>query len=136
MRNTNTTIFTGKCYCEIMRFLYVFSNNRYLYECIYGWLISTLSRADSLLQEAWNGTATAPPGSKGGRRQKPNKAAKRPRPHARDAVRLQALQQLAGGYFKVGATRIKNLNFPNYFITGITRSSPRRIAASPVARLR
>ncbi|XP_050302487.1 N-alpha-acetyltransferase 35, NatC auxiliary subunit isoform X2 [Anthonomus grandis grandis] len=56
--------------------------------------------ADSLLQEAWNGTAAAPSTGKGGRRQKPNKAAKRPRPHARDAIRLQALQQLAGGYFK------------------------------------
>lgn len=71
----------------------------YLYECIYGWLISTLSRADSLLQEAWNGTAGNTT-SKGGRRQKPNKAARRPRPHARDAIRLQALQQLCGGYFK------------------------------------
>ncbi|XP_066143702.1 N-alpha-acetyltransferase 35, NatC auxiliary subunit isoform X1 [Euwallacea fornicatus] len=72
----------------------------YLYECIYGWLISTLSRADSLLQEAWNGTAAVSQGGKGGRRQKPNKTARRPRPHARDAVRLQAFQQLAGGYFK------------------------------------
>ncbi|KAH1010452.1 hypothetical protein HUJ05_004747 [Dendroctonus ponderosae] len=73
----------------------------YLYECIYGWLISTLSRADSLLQEAWNGTAAVATGSgKGTRRQKPNKAARRPRPHSKDAVRLQAFQQLAGGYFK------------------------------------
>ncbi|KAL1513405.1 hypothetical protein ABEB36_002825 [Hypothenemus hampei] len=86
----------------------------YLYECIYGWLISTLSRADSLLQEAWNGSVGTPSGNKGGRRQKPNKATKRPRPHGRDAVRLQAYQQLAGGYFKalLGLLREELLQAP------------------------
>ncbi|XP_030757541.1 N-alpha-acetyltransferase 35, NatC auxiliary subunit [Sitophilus oryzae] len=68
----------------------------YLYECIYSWLISTLSRADTLLQETAGNVAN---GGKG-RRSKSAKAARRPRPHAKDALKLQALQQLCGGYFK------------------------------------
>ena len=74
---------------------------RYLYECVYGWLISTLSRADGVLQETANLQTAG-----GKRRPKPAKSARKPRPHAKDALKLQALQQLCGGYFKVSSFSI------------------------------
>ncbi|KAG8312628.1 N-alpha-acetyltransferase 35 NatC auxiliary subunit [Homalodisca vitripennis] len=64
----------------------------YLYEFLYGWLISSLTRADTFLvdqEQVVNARV---------RRNKPRK--KKTRPYTREIVFHQALQNMCGGYYK------------------------------------
>lgn len=71
---------------------------RYLYEFLYGWLISALSRADTFLVESeiinelQKGKNTS--------KKKP-KHKKKQRPYNKDIIYLQTLQNMCGGYYKV-----------------------------------
>lgn len=69
----------------------------YLYEFLYGWLISALSRADSFLIE--NDIFNEIQSKNKGNKKKP-KNKKKARPYNRDILYLQALQNMAGGYYK------------------------------------
>lgn len=71
----------------------------YLYEFLYGWLVSALTRADSFLveQELINELQKGK-----GTYKKKAKYKKKPRPYSRDIVLYQALQNMCGGYYKVG----------------------------------
>lgn len=70
---------------------------RYLYEFLYGWLVSSLTRADSFLVDQEVSGA-----SRSQRRNKPKK--KKARPYAREIILNQALQNMCGGYYKVSFT--------------------------------
>lgn len=72
----------------------------YLYEFLYGWMVSALSRADSFLMEQ---DSRAEQQQQKGRNSKKNKKKKRPRPHGREIILNQALQNLCGGYYKAVA---------------------------------
>lgn len=67
----------------------------YLYEFLYGWLVSSLSRADTFLTEQENLNDM----SKAKRRNK-SKTKKKLRPYAREITLYQALQNMCGGYYK------------------------------------
>uniref|UniRef100_A0A0A9XKI1 Protein MAK10 homolog n=1 Tax=Lygus hesperus TaxID=30085 RepID=A0A0A9XKI1_LYGHE len=67
----------------------------YLYEFLYGWLVSSLSRADSFLSEQENLNEA----NKKQRRNK-SKTKKKVRPYAREITLNQALQNMCGGYYK------------------------------------
>ncbi|PNF30562.1 N-alpha-acetyltransferase 35, NatC auxiliary subunit [Cryptotermes secundus] len=68
----------------------------YLYEFLYGWLVSALSRADSFLMEQ-----EAIAESHRGRGAKKNKTKKKKtRPYGREIAMYQALQNLCGGFYK------------------------------------
>ncbi|XP_069688455.1 N-alpha-acetyltransferase 35, NatC auxiliary subunit isoform X1 [Periplaneta americana] len=68
----------------------------YLYEFLYGWLVSALSRADSFLLEQ-----EAMADSHKGRGAKKNKAKKKKtRPYGKEIAMHQALQNLCGGFYK------------------------------------
>lgn len=71
----------------------------YLYEFLYGWLVSALTRADSFLveQELINELQKGK-----GNYKKKAKHKKRPRPYSREIIIYQALQNMCGGYYKVG----------------------------------
>ncbi|XP_064460377.1 N-alpha-acetyltransferase 35, NatC auxiliary subunit-like [Ornithodoros turicata] len=68
----------------------------YLYEFLYGWMISALSRADTFLMEQEARAEQL----KGGRNIKKNKRKKKTCPHSREIFINQALQNLCGGYYK------------------------------------
>ncbi|XP_075215671.1 N-alpha-acetyltransferase 35 isoform X2 [Lycorma delicatula] len=72
----------------------------YLYEFLYGWLTSSLTRADTFLSEQELASAGSEGSSKSRsqRRAKPKK--KRIRPYAREITLNQALQSMCGGYYK------------------------------------
>lgn len=71
---------------------------RYLYEFLYGWLVSALSRANSFLleQELLPDPHTKGRGSK---KNKPKK--KKTQPFGKEITLNQALQNMCGGYYKV-----------------------------------
>ena len=78
---------------------------RYLYEFLYGWLVSALSRADSFLMEQ-----EAMAESHKGRGAKKNKSKKKKaRPYGREIAMYQALQNLCGGYYKVRWSLVKTV---------------------------
>ncbi|RWS18030.1 N-alpha-acetyltransferase 35: NatC auxiliary subunit-like protein [Dinothrombium tinctorium] len=67
----------------------------YLYEFLYGWMVSTLNRASNLIQEQESQN------DQKGRGSKKSKAKKRKqKPHFRETLLNQAFQQLCGGYYK------------------------------------
>ncbi|RZF44671.1 hypothetical protein LSTR_LSTR000623 [Laodelphax striatellus] len=69
----------------------------YLYEFLYGWLMSSLTRADSFLSEQEMMSS----GEGKNRSQRRNKTKKkRTRPYAREITLYQALQNMCGGYYK------------------------------------
>ncbi|CAG2056103.1 unnamed protein product [Timema podura] len=69
----------------------------YLYEFLYGWLVSALSRADSFLTEQ-----EAMAEIHKGRGTKKNKSKKKKtRPYGREITIYQALQNICGGFYKV-----------------------------------
>lgn len=70
---------------------------RYLYEFLYGWLISALGRAEGLAGE----------GAKRGdsKRSGVKKQKKRTRPYAREGLMCQILQNMCGGYYKVSVMK-------------------------------
>lgn len=77
-----------------------------MYEFLYGWLVSALTRADSfLVEQELIGELQK---SKGNKKMK-TKYKKKPRPYNRDILFFQALQNMCGGYYKV-------CNFEGVFI--------------------
>lgn len=90
-----------------MRLLHLFCVCRYLYEFLYGWLVSALTRADSFLIEQ----EVTVEGHRG-RSAKKNRSKKRKtRPYGREIAMYQALQNLCGGFYKVNITRVNCLVF-------------------------
>ncbi|CAN7948671.1 unnamed protein product [Ixodes pacificus] len=83
----------------------------YLYEFLYGWMISALSRADTFLMDQ---EARAEQQGKAGRGVKKGKRKKKPCPHSREIFVSQAYQNLCGGYYKtiVGFTLDGKLRRP------------------------
>lgn len=81
---------------------------RYLYEFLYGWLISALTRADSFLVE--NDLMNDTNKQKNGNKKKP-KHKKKPRPYMKDIAYYQALQNMCGGYYKVSSNYFNTRNF-------------------------
>ncbi|BES95699.1 unnamed protein product [Nesidiocoris tenuis] len=79
----------------------------YLYEFLYGWLISSLSRADSFLTEQENLNDA-------NRKQRRNKSKtkKKVRPYAREIMLNQALQNMCGGYYKAMVAFKKDRKIP------------------------
>lgn len=84
--------------CCIISFNLTVGCFRYLFEFLYGWLTSALSRADSFLVE--NEIILELQKNKGAIKKK-SKYKKRPRPYNRHIIYLQALQNMCGGYYKV-----------------------------------
>lgn len=82
----------------------------YLYEFLYGWLVSSLSRADAFLseQEFLNEQNKAKKRCK-------SKLKKKARPYAKEITVNQALQNMCGGYYKamVGFKKDGKLILPN-----------------------
>ena len=72
---------------------------RYLSECLYGWMVSTLNRADSFLAEHEAAVELA---SQRVRNSKKSRSKRRKGRYERDVVLTQALQNLCGGLHKVG----------------------------------
>ncbi|XP_077988706.1 N-alpha-acetyltransferase 35, NatC auxiliary subunit-like [Glandiceps talaboti] len=83
----------------------------YLCEFLYGWLISTLTRAESFLLEQ---ESIAEQQQKGRSSKKKSKK-KKSRPHERDITIAQALQNLCNGFYKamVGLSLDNKLKRPN-----------------------
>ena len=86
---------------------------RYLYEFIYGWLVSALTRADTFLME--QDLITEVQKSKGNNKKK-NKFRKKSRIYNRDILYFQALQNMCGGYYKV--IHKCYFNYDQNYITG------------------
>jgi hypothetical protein len=90
-----------------MRLLHLSCVCRYLYEFLYGWLVSALTRADSFLIEQ----EVSADGHRG-RSAKKNRAKKRKtRPYGKEITMYQALQNLCGGFYKVNITCANALVF-------------------------
>lgn len=68
----------------------------YLYEFLYGWMVSALSRADNF----WMDQDSKNDQNQKGRNSKKNKKKKKTPPHTRESILNQALQNLCGGYYK------------------------------------
>ena len=86
-----------KIYYIFLKPFFLFIFVRYLFECLYSWLITTLSQAESFILEHEQSQE-----SKGGRAaNKKNKKKKKSRPHAKEITHAQAMHELCGGYYKV-----------------------------------
>ncbi|XP_076336394.1 N-alpha-acetyltransferase 35 isoform X2 [Tachypleus tridentatus] len=72
----------------------------YLYEFLYGWMVSALSRADNFLLEQ---EARCEQQQQKNRNAKKNKKKKKTRRHGREILLNQAFQNLCGGYYKAVA---------------------------------
>lgn len=72
----------------------------YLYEFLYGWLVSAITRADSFLMEQdIQNEAHKGRGSRKSAKNKRKKVA--PRPYSLEILMYQAMQNICGGYYKV-----------------------------------
>lgn len=83
----------------------------YLYEFLYGWLVSAITRADTFLmeQDVHNDTHKG----RGGKKSSKNKKKKStPRPYNLEILMYQALQNICGGYYKVNY--ISLIEYTNY----------------------
>lgn len=69
----------------------------YLYEFLYGWMVSALNRANTFLAEQ---ESKAEQLMMKGRNSKRNKKKRKTLPHKREVILNQALQHLCGGYYK------------------------------------
>lgn len=83
----------------------------YLYECIFHWLLSTLSRADNFLAEQDSILE-----QQKGRQGKKNKNKKRKSTHSREITIMQATQKLCGGYYWIilGLEKDEKLKKPKF----------------------
>ncbi|XP_024947090.1 N-alpha-acetyltransferase 35, NatC auxiliary subunit isoform X2 [Cephus cinctus] len=71
----------------------------YLYEFLYGWLVSAITRADSFLME--QDVHTDLHKGRGGRKNSKSKKKKSaPRPYNLEILMYQAMQNICGGYYK------------------------------------
>ena len=86
--------------------------HRYLYEFLYGWLISAYNRAECFLNEHHTamellksknkGTGAGKKGGQSGNgKSKRKKEKSNPRPYAKEIANCQAMQSMCGGYYKV-----------------------------------
>lgn len=86
---------------SVHEYLYIFW---YLYEFLFGWVVSALTRADSFLAVVDQGQVdvVAGAGKKGKEKEKKNKKQKGPptKPYAHEILLNQALQNMCGGYYK------------------------------------
>lgn len=80
--------------------IYTYHISRYLYEFVYVWLVSALSRADAMLLEQ-DGYDTNRGGKSGRSSKNKNRNRKKHRPYGKEITYNQALQHLCGGYYKV-----------------------------------
>lgn len=71
---------------------------RYLYEFLFGWIVSALTRADSFLLEQECISEQFKNLSKGQKKSKLKK--KKMKPYGRELMFTQALQNVCGGYYK------------------------------------
>lgn len=69
----------------------------YLYEFLYGWMVSALNRANNFLAEQ---ESKAEQLMMKGRNSKRNKKKKKSSPHKKEVIFTQGLQHLCGGYYK------------------------------------
>lgn len=81
----------------------------YLYEFLYGWLVSAITRADSLLIEQDTHAETHK--GRGGKKSAKNRK-KKPttRPCNIEILMCQAMQNICGGYYKVRKTLHNSLS--------------------------
>ncbi|KAK2171644.1 hypothetical protein NP493_1045g00034 [Ridgeia piscesae] len=84
----------------------------YLYECLYSWLISALSRADSFMLEQDAITEQQQKNRNG----KKSRRKKKTRVHSREVALAQGAQSLCGGYYKAvtGITLDGKLKQPRF----------------------
>lgn len=80
----------------------------YLYEFLYGWLISAITRADSFMmeQELINESQKGKGSKKSAKNRKKRSS---PRPFCLEIMMYQALQNICGGYYKVRLIKLKNV---------------------------
>ncbi|XP_037080058.1 N-alpha-acetyltransferase 35, NatC auxiliary subunit-like isoform X1 [Pollicipes pollicipes] len=107
----------------------------YLSECLYGWMVSTLNRADSFLAEHEAATELA---AQRARSNKKSRAKKRKGRYERDVVMTQALQNLCGGLHKTcvglqeeGRLQRPHAEFDNERVRYEHRFSPFNVVATP-----
>lgn len=72
----------------------------YLYQFLYGWLVSALTRADTFLMEQ-EAHSEAHKGRGGKKSAKSKKKKVAPRPFSLEILMYQAMQNICGGYYKV-----------------------------------
>lgn len=92
---------------SVHEYLYVFW---YLYEFLFGWVISALTRADSFLLEQECITEQFKSLSRGQKKTKLKK--KKMKPYGREIMFNQAMQNMAGGYYKGLAGFIREERIP------------------------
>lgn len=91
-------------------YLYIFW---YLYEFLFGWVVSALTRADSFLaQDALNGGGGSQPESAKRGKEKKKKNRGTLKPYASEILLNQALQNMCGGYYKGLAGFLKDERIP------------------------
>lgn len=93
-------------------YLYIFW---YLYEFLFGWVVSALTRADSFLaQDALHGRGGVQPSTEGAKRGKEKKKKNRGtlKPYASEILLNQALQNMCGGYYKGLSGFLKDERIP------------------------
>ncbi|KAM3967716.1 LOW QUALITY PROTEIN: N-alpha-acetyltransferase 35 [Aphomia sociella] len=102
----------------------------YLYEFLYGWLVSALGRAETLANE---GARRADAKRSGTRKQK-----KRTRPYAREGLMCQVMQNMCGGYYKAlvafklqGKIRQPQSEFDNEAVRYKHRFAPLSVLTPP-----
>ncbi|XP_059048022.1 N-alpha-acetyltransferase 35, NatC auxiliary subunit isoform X2 [Achroia grisella] len=105
----------------------------YLYEFLYGWLVSALGRAETLANE---GARRADAKRGGARKQK-----KRSRPYAREGLMCQVMQNMCGGYYKAlvafklqGKIRQPKSEFDNEAVRYKHRFAPLSVITPPQVR--
>ena len=80
---------------------------RYMYEFLFGWLISALSRAENMLSdhenyaEAQNQRSGRGASKAHGKGAPPKQKKKKCRPYLREMMMYQAMQHISGGLYKV-----------------------------------
>jgi hypothetical protein len=72
----------------------------YLYEFLFGWIVSTLNRASNLILEQTSLEEQVKGKNSKQKKQSKQKKRHKQRPHFREAKIHQALQQLCGGFYK------------------------------------
>lgn len=96
---------------SVHEYLYIFW---YLYEFLFGWVVSALTRADSFLMDQENFLEPKPSTATKQRKQKPNKKKNKIKPYCREIMFNQAMQNMCGGYYKglAGLTKEERIRQP------------------------
>lgn len=77
----------------------------YMAENLYSWVATTLTRADTMLEEAWQAEGS---GAKGGKKSNKKKG-KRAHSHELRITRAQAMQHVCSAFYKVSFAKLKSL---------------------------